>query len=798
MKSFYIVLLAFLPNQTFCQHVLDSTWANKYLSPLHHMRPAKVEYIESESAIEMLGKYALSLPKYDINLDKQWLERFKTVPRNTTVLAGILVGINHKTEYEDLENLARTIAKLESPHDQIAAVLTFGGKWHAKDQRFFDSVAKRIANSQSSISSQIESYIPIGDFYFDRLEYDKAAKTYLQILSEANPLQIAYINEKMGAAYTIVDDPKFLKTANECYESAKSNYLSINDSLNYYWAGLRQANIIFESSSQSSAINTKFVEFFLKAMKYSINNKPPNGYNYSLYSTLGKYFFLRIQKESYRFKEYHISDFESSKRFYLAALYAAIEDSNTTLSCNSLLKLSYLYMSVGDVENATIDLHNASILNELITDSYTKELNYLTISDVKHIRGFSSEEARPNLLRWLNNTPNSRLSENQIQFLEMFAYGIYLRHYQDSGKINNMPIFEKKYDSLLEKFSTLLNDVATIEFNYWANRDANTINFKDYQIASKDSVIGTRERLLSQLNSEVLKRQDSLSKLRMNILKASKDLRNQESRLKTTKFWLYTSGAFLAFLVLALIVVWRISHYFLKVRDRKILESQIKIKNTQMEMKSRLDISRADAKSKVHNLKNSFQKFLIVLKIKNSTEAQSYAQTCATYYRTVLNKWDWLDEKWTLADEKNMLSLFLVTENVLDKDIEIVWIHDGIDLKTTRFESEIFTTLLHNSIKYAFKKNNKKFVFKINLLATGNILNVEVSDNGRPGEPEDYLDFDGEDSGLKIVKRKIEAIAYLSSAMNGIKDIFVIEPLKGIGTTIKLKIPHEKIEGINC
>ena len=117
-----------------------------------------------------------------------------------------------------------------------------------------------------------------------------------------------------------------------------------------------------------------------------------------------------------------------------------------------------------------------------------------------------------------------------------------------------------------------------------------------------------------------------------------------------------------------------------------------------------------------------------------------------------------------------------------------------MEIETTRFETDIFTTLLHNSIKHGFKGTDRKYIFTIEAYRVNDLIFFEIHDNGEPSELDEYLNESKDESGLKIIKRKIE-MTVMPKAIN--YPPFIIEPIKNRGTTIKFIFPYETIENIN-
>ena len=232
-------------------------------------------------------------------------------------------------------------------------------------------------------------------------------------------------------------------------------------------------------------------------------------------------------------------------------------------------------------------------------------------------------------------------------------------------------------------------------------------------------------------------------------------------------------------------------HELEKRRKDKIRENL----ELQFELKRRYILRGENVKRKnqVHSFQNSFTKFLYFIRIKDIETANDYATKSAKYYRSILNIKDYDESKWSLSNELILLENFFELENIPRKDIELKFNFNTINIANTKFVHGIFSTLLHNSMKHGFKDSFGKNIFKIEAYKNEDVLYFEISDNGQPSNYNDYLPDDGEENGLKLIKKQIEAIVDNKITIN--KDVvpFSITPIPGKGTIVKFIFPYEEI-----
>jgi hypothetical protein len=196
------------------------------------------------------------------------------------------------------------------------------------------------------------------------------------------------------------------------------------------------------------------------------------------------------------------------------------------------------------------------------------------------------------------------------------------------------------------------------------------------------------------------------------------------------------------------------------------------------------------ASAKFHNIRNSYTGFISIVDTGNYDIAKGYAEYNSNYFSEALN----ITEKhtWTLAEELRLLDMFYEAERLRFMDVSIKFEKSSdFDETTTEFLPEVFTTLLNNSMMYAFKKKKDNCIFTIKACQQGKLILFEVSDNGRGKSKEKYLSKSDSESGLNILHKRIEtslALARIKLPTKDRFDILVGENL--VGTTVKFSFPY--------
>jgi len=134
-----------------------------------------------------------------------------------------------------------------------------------------------------------------------------------------------------------------------------------------------------------------------------------------------------------------------------------------------------------------------------------------------------------------------------------------------------------------------------------------------------------------------------------------------------------------------------------------------------------------------------------------------------------------------------------------NKKIEIIKLHDGIDIDKILFIPEVFTTLIHNSMKYAFKEDGCAYFFKIEIAKINDaVLDIRVSDNGKPDRIGVYKLNPEERKGLSILEQRVAIEFLLSKHTQKIKSDFCVEGIADKGVHVTFKFPYaEKTQNIN-
>lgn len=192
------------------------------------------------------------------------------------------------------------------------------------------------------------------------------------------------------------------------------------------------------------------------------------------------------------------------------------------------------------------------------------------------------------------------------------------------------------------------------------------------------------------------------------------------------------------------------------------------------------------AKAKLHNNRNNYTAFIGLIDSNKWGDVREYAEKSAYFYTGMLN--NWRESAWTIQRELDLLKKYYDAEKVLNKKVEIIENIVNIDKDMTLFLPEILTTLLHNSMKHAFTNKDGLCKFYIEMKRRKKLLYVVIGDNGNATVDKNYLEK--EDSGLNILKDRIEVKLLLKRMKSELKDCFEIETSR-YGTTIRFKIPYE-------
>jgi len=211
-----------------------------------------------------------------------------------------------------------------------------------------------------------------------------------------------------------------------------------------------------------------------------------------------------------------------------------------------------------------------------------------------------------------------------------------------------------------------------------------------------------------------------------------------------------------------------------------------KIKNTRVELNTL-------AKGKLHNIKNRYGQFLTLIDQKDYSRAGVYADISAKYLAYALDNINWEIKKWTIAQELELLDRFYAAQVILDPNIKIIKDFDDIDISHTLFISEVFTTLLDNSIIHGFKKKKSSdlCIFTIKIRRDQDLLYFEITDNGDTIKGlESYLIADNPNKGVNLLKRRVEN--ELKAFKKGrVQSTFFAGPNGNTGSIIKFAFPYE-------
>ena len=200
------------------------------------------------------------------------------------------------------------------------------------------------------------------------------------------------------------------------------------------------------------------------------------------------------------------------------------------------------------------------------------------------------------------------------------------------------------------------------------------------------------------------------------------------------------------------------------------------------------------ARAKLHNLRGNYTTIYSYIHQKKYSVLEDFVDKSSKYIKALLRSWG--KEQWTIADEMNLLQFFYDAEFIIQKEVDIISDFSNIDPTTTIFMQDVLTTLLHNSMSYAFPKKHGNCVYKISIKRDKNILRCEISDNGEGSPLEKYRTDDPNDGLNNLEKRVINAFE-LDSIFPRRKRGIRIEASKESGTVIKFDYPYAKAKNID-
>lgn len=157
--------------------------------------------------------------------------------------------------------------------------------------------------------------------------------------------------------------------------------------------------------------------------------------------------------------------------------------------------------------------------------------------------------------------------------------------------------------------------------------------------------------------------------------------------------------------------------------------------------------------AKVHNIKGNYTTLSDMVTQEEVEDAQTYMDAYSFYLSKTPN--DEAMQEWTLENERELLFAFYDAERILGVEVAISHNLDTIDKENILFLSDVFTTLLHNSMEHAFGVNADNR-FQIHVELANNYMAFNVSDNGtKTAGIEKYYSNNDPERGLNILRRRI-------------------------------------------
>ena len=202
--------------------------------------------------------------------------------------------------------------------------------------------------------------------------------------------------------------------------------------------------------------------------------------------------------------------------------------------------------------------------------------------------------------------------------------------------------------------------------------------------------------------------------------------------------------------------------YIIRIRTKNkrysFLEAQYNYERVKLAaLESQYNYERAKlttlAKAKLHNIRGNYMKLMNLVDNKRYEVVAEYVENAAAYFAIILNRNN--DASWTIEQELDLLSVFYNAEKNFYGEVEIV---KKVDPKAKRapFLSDIFTTLVHNSMRHGFTGQAGTKVFTVEVSVLSDWLHFTISDNGAAKHSkENYFPKDRQDNGLSILRERI-------------------------------------------
>ena len=674
------------------------------------------------------------------------------------------------------------------------------------DRKFAERISQ-IKSKSEDARECAEALEAQGDYYYSRLYLNKAIESYMgsqMLLNRQDYNQFGILERKIGSCYMLLGDDFYLRKAIQHYENSAEGFNAAKNKTDEIVSKMLIAELLM-------SIRDPDYDKIHDQLAASI----PQSYNDTSDYDINKQFINRIGSDKHKNCTYirkiieGVEPYENDTTTYfyysLLGTYYGIRGEYSLAKAFNMQALATLLNKMPEsIERITFTLGRLSWLSSMKEDEYATRAYSDFKFDIYRKQGRrqmmvktmiiladnlgdagaskSGEEITNKVLAVLDGYHFPPLVADDIKSSAYMAlYRLYSKNNQKDSAINylNKYMFNKiTFSQLGEKMLTKEADI-TSKINEEAIRQeivelgelAENLKLKDGQIKKGDS-------LLTQIRLALADSQKNLENLHKDILLAQNTLTFTESNLRKEKRKLNSTYEYGLFLLICICISGGTAYWIIVKRKNN------RIANTRAELNTL-------TKGKLHNTKSKYNGFLILMK-KDPRKAINYAEKSVDYLEVALNDVNWESLKWTIGQEWDLLLLYYEAEKIRWPNIVIKQEFDETLIRNARFLTEVFTTLLDNSIIHGFqyKKRDEECFFIIKILKKSNWIYFEVIDNGITDEGVTYLSERKQNRGLGLLKRRIETEIKMQNENPKYIDFFSANRNIFGGTTIKFIIPY--------
>ena len=693
---------------------------------------------------------------------------------------------------------------------------------------------KSFANEMKNAEDSFQTFVAFGsDLSKSDLPSGIGAYSMAYYLAaQANDdLRMAYIESRYGDAYFNTRNPSYVKKSADCYFKAADHYLLAGDTSSYLVTNLLATEVLIDTDpfDNESLRKWSIIDFGNKNLIEHIKNGAGNisesvlttykntalnrdmleaaydmltsptfmrsGEAYHFYEAIGVYFIRKGDTVSVSIGEKYLN----------AALITEIinnHDYRISHIINPIIKIFWDNEWLGNYSESDQVFKEANeFAQHENSDFHIHWLKMLRagIQDMTgHFRqGLSTTYAA------LSYVDSNRLFPYDADRYAAQGYETLYKLYKDLNMPDSSEYYKSKFSMLqihaLDEFADIDKILASvsdaISEEHLAKKNARidqmqkVIESKQMFLSELNRVLGTKQAMIFSQGTLIKAQKDSLLIVgtQVNIAKQLNDTLNAKNKqaaidLSTKSAELNDTivdtikGSILALVIFSLVLALLIVRYREKV------------------MFARVELN-ALAKGKLHNLKNGYLNFVELIN-SDQHKANEYAIKNTAYLKKSLADSNWVEKDYKLSSELKLLQSHFEAEKILYPNfiIDDADIDPEINTLHTLFITEVFTTLLDNSIEHNFRYciGQELCVFKITIGKVGKWLKVEVRDTGRKLDDSTvFFKHGSEHRGLSLLRSRVKAEIKFRNAFWVPKNFFTAVANSDSGATIKFLLPYE-------